>query len=83
MISKSSRRVQFTLNASKDKEKVIIDFLNTCMDENTSIKEILYAYIVGNSDAKLVKVTRSDEKLLTLSNLEQNEIESLKQFLPD
>lgn len=105
------------MNSEKEKEKVIIDFLDDCFNENNTIKEILYNFIVGNGDTKLVKVThlsenksdeqllevsksnslsvtstqtdsenkekvtKSEEKLLTLSNLEQNEIDSLSQFV--
>lgn len=73
-ISKNSVRVQFTLNAEKEKEKAIIDFLNSCVNPNNTIKEILYN-IVSNSDVKLLKVThseitQSDERLLEVSESE-------------
>ncbi|WP_373899255.1 hypothetical protein ACER0A_002325 [Haloimpatiens sp. FM7315] len=113
-ISKNSRRVQFTLNSSKDKEKEIIKFLDGCIDTNAAIKEIIYSYIVSNCNTKLPQVTQiqvsqskdkslqvsnfdnnivsdSDNKLLTMSNseqqlpqvseLEQNELEELNKFL--
>lgn len=71
-ISKSSRRVQITFNTEKEKEKVVVDFLNACMNEKNTIKEILYNYIVSNSDSKLLTVThsqsvQSDAKLLKVS----------------
>lgn len=73
-ISKNSKRIQFTLNADKEKEKTIIDFLNSCVNPNNTIKEILYN-IVSNGDTKLLKVThsevtQSDKKLLEVSESE-------------
>lgn len=72
-ISKNSVRVQFTLNKDKEKEKIIVDFLNTCINPNNSIKEMIYNYIVSNSDSKLPQVTysevtQSEEKLVKVSN---------------
>ncbi|MBW9157218.1 hypothetical protein [Clostridium tagluense] len=74
-ISKNSVRVQFTLNLDKPKENQIAEFLSGCMDQNNSIKEIIYNYIVSNSELKSlevtqIEVTQSDTKLLTMSNSE-------------
>ncbi|KZL93581.1 hypothetical protein [Clostridium magnum] len=74
-ISNNSARVQFTLNKSKDKEKIIAKFLEEFINPNNAIKEILYNYIVSNSDTKLLKVThsevtQSDTKLLEVSKSE-------------
>lgn len=74
-ISKNSERVQFTLNKSKEKEKIIAEFLEECIDPNSIIKGILYNYIVSNSGTKLLKVvhsevTQSDTKLLEVSKSE-------------
>jgi hypothetical protein len=74
-ISKNSARIQITLNTDKEREKVIVDFLNTCMNEKNTIKEILYNYIVSNSDSKLLtvthsKVTQSDAQLLKVTHSE-------------
>jgi hypothetical protein len=74
-ISKNSTRVQFTLNKSKEKENQIVEFLEGYIDPNSMIKEILYNYIVSNSDTKLLKathsqVTQSDAKLLGVSKSE-------------
>ncbi|MPQ32413.1 hypothetical protein E4V42_13325 [Clostridium estertheticum] len=71
-ISKNSVRVQFTLNLDKPKEKQIVEFLDGCMDPNSSIKEIIYNYIVSNGGVKLplvtpIKVSECDTKLLTVS----------------
>lgn len=76
-ISRNSVRVQFTLNRSKEKEKQIAEFLDTCMDANSTIKEIIYNYAVSNSDTKLLKVThsevtQSDVQLLKVSESELN-----------
>ncbi|QXE20469.1 hypothetical protein [Clostridium sp. 001] len=58
-ISKNSRRVQFTLNADKEKEKAIINFLDSSVNPNSTIKEILYS-VVSNSNSQLLKVTHSE-----------------------
>ncbi|WP_251861021.1 hypothetical protein [Clostridium sp. Marseille-Q2269] len=59
-ISKNSRRVQFTLNESKEKEKQIIQFLDECLNPNSTIKEIIYNYIVSNCESGLPKVIKSE-----------------------
>jgi hypothetical protein len=61
-ISNNSVRVQFTLNITKEKEKLIADFLDGCINPNNVIKEILYNYIVSNSELKSLKVTQSEQK---------------------
>ena len=71
-ISKNSTRVQFTLNIDKPKEKQIVEFLSGCMDPNSSIKEMIYNYIVSNGGVKLplvtpIEVSVCDAKLLTVS----------------
>ncbi|WP_026883547.1 hypothetical protein [Clostridium akagii] len=71
-ISKDSVRIQFTLNITKEKEKQIADFLNECINQNNSIKEIIYNYIVSNSGVKSPRVTyientKSDEKILKVA----------------
>lgn len=76
-ISKNSTRVQFTLNTGKKKEEQIAKFLDSCINPNSTIKEIIYNYIVSNGGAKSPQVThceiiQSDTKLLTLSESEQN-----------
>ena len=76
-ISKNSVRVQFTLNLDKPKENQIVEFLSGCMDPNSSIKEIIYNYIVSNGGVKLplvtsIEVGEGDVKLLTVS--ESNDI---------
>jgi hypothetical protein len=58
-ISNNSVRVQFTLNTNKAKEKLIADFLDGSIDPRASIKEIIYNYIVSNSELNLLKVTHS------------------------
>ncbi|NFC29163.1 hypothetical protein EXN55_12840 [Clostridium botulinum] len=58
-ISKNSRRIQFTLNTDKTKEKEIIKFLDGCLNPNVAIKEIIYNYIVSNCEYKLPQVTDS------------------------
>lgn len=74
-ISKNSTRVQFTLNLDKAKEKQIVEFLSGCMDPNSSIKEIIYNYILSNGGVKLplvtqIEVSKCDAKLLTVSESE-------------
>jgi hypothetical protein len=59
MISNNSVRVQFTLNTTKEKEKQIAEFLGGCINPNNTIKEIIYNYIVSNSELNLLKVTHS------------------------
>ena len=81
-ISKNSVRVQFTLNLNKHKENQIAEFLNGCMDQNNSIKEIIYNYMVSNSeyiDKNIV--SNSDEKSHEASELEMNELEELSKFI--
>ncbi|AUM92662.1 hypothetical protein [Clostridium botulinum] len=58
-ISKDSKRIQFTLNGSKEKEREIIEFLNDCFNPNSTIKEIIYNYIVSNYGDKLQQVTQT------------------------
>ncbi|NFJ83887.1 hypothetical protein FDA84_14465 [Clostridium botulinum] len=58
-ISKDSKRIQFTLNGSKEKEREIIEFLNDCFNPNSTIKEIIYNYIVSNYADKLQQVTQT------------------------
>ncbi|NFD31053.1 hypothetical protein EXN57_13235 [Clostridium botulinum] len=76
-ISKNSRRVQFTLNSSKEKEKEIIKFLDGCFNPNVAIKEIIFNYIVSNCESKLPQVThlevpQSYTKSLQVSNFNDN-----------
>lgn len=76
-ISKNSKRVQFTLNKDKAKEKQIVDFLDGCIDSNAAIKEILFNYIVTNCDTKSMQVTKSEvhqsyTKSLQESNFNNN-----------
>ncbi|EPY2274688.1 hypothetical protein ACFLKB_00660 [Clostridium sp. FAM 1755] len=59
-ISKDSKRIQFTLNGSKEKERKIIEFLNDCFNPNSTIKEIIYNYIVSNYGDKLQEVTQTN-----------------------
>ncbi|MBU3126717.1 hypothetical protein [Clostridium tagluense] len=71
-ISKNSVRVQFTLNLDKPKENQIAEFLGGCMDPNSSIKEIIYNYIVSNGGIKLplvmpMEVSECEAKLLTVN----------------
>lgn len=74
-ISKNSSRIQFTLNSNKPAEKIIVDFLDGCIDPNAKIKEILYNYIVTESYSPLLKVSNferseeseSDKQLLTFT----------------
>jgi hypothetical protein len=75
-ISNNSVRVQFTLNTTKEKEKQIADFLDDFINPNNVIKEILYNYIVSNSELKSLKVThsevtKSEQKLLKVTQSEQ------------
>ncbi len=77
-ISRSSTRIQFTLNESKEKEKIIAEFLDNCMNTNNTIKEILYNYIVSNSDTKLVKVTHSEVTQSKSKSVKVNESELVK-----
>jgi len=72
-ISKESVRVQFTLNTSRKKEKLINEFLNDCINPNNSIKEIIYNYIVSNGGTKSpqvtqMEVTQSNSELPKVSN---------------
>ncbi|WP_205609513.1 hypothetical protein [Clostridium botulinum] len=76
-ISKNSRRIQFTLNTSKEKEKQIIQFLDECLNPNSTIKEIIFNYIVTHCDAPLPQVVQSDisqsyTKSLQVSNFNDN-----------
>ncbi len=85
-ISKNSRRVQFTLNADKPKEKEMIEFLDGCFNPNVAIKEIIFNHIVSNCEYKLqqvpqsevlqnhsksLQVSNSDDKLVEVSNGEE------------
>lgn len=76
-ISKDSRRIQFTLNSSKDKERKIIKFLDGCLNPNVAIKEIIFNYIVTHCDTQLPQVTQSEvtenySKSLQVSNIDNN-----------
>ncbi|WP_061293638.1 hypothetical protein [Clostridium botulinum] len=76
-ISKNSRRVQFTLNADKPKEKEMIEFLDGCFNPNVAIKEIIFNHIVSNCEYKLQQVPQSEvlqnhSKSLQVSNLDNN-----------
>lgn len=89
-LSKNTVRIQITLNSSKEKDKVILDFLDGFYDPKDKIKEILYLVasnkIVSNDNQKLLTITNGDvkktiknstdneEKLLTYSNREQEKI---------
>lgn len=78
-ISKSSKRVQFTLNTRKEKENQIAEFLDGCIEPNSTIKEIIYDYIVSNSGVKSpqvtqitqIKNTQSEEKPLKVTHFEE------------
>lgn len=76
-ISKNSKRIQFTLNLDKEKEKQIAEFLDWCINPNNSIKEIIFNYIVTHCDAQLPQVTQSEvsqnySKSLKVSNFDNN-----------
>ncbi|MCW6092925.1 hypothetical protein LAV60_07020 [Clostridium sporogenes] len=76
-ISKDSKRIQFTLNGSKEKEREIIEFLDGCFNPNVAIKEIIFNYIVSNCESKLPQVThlevpQSYTKSLQVSNFNDN-----------
>lgn len=76
-ISKDSIRIQFTLNKRKEKEKLITEFLDGCIDSNAAIKEILFNYIVTHCDTKSMQVTKfeapqSYAKSLQESNFDNN-----------
>lgn len=73
-ISKDSKRIQFTLNGSKEKEREIIEFLNDCFNPNSTIKEIIYNYIVSNYGDKLQQVTQiyTSESSVKLPKVTQN-----------
>lgn len=76
-ISKDSKRIQFTLNESKEKERKIIEFLNDCFNPNVAIKEIIFNHIVSNCEYKLQQVPQSEvlqnySKSLQVSNLDNN-----------
>lgn len=74
-ISNSSKRIQLTLNAEKEKEKVVLDYLSNSFNDMQEIKRILYEYIVNQSGVKksrksksknkVMKDNKDDEKLLT------------------
>lgn len=74
-ISKDSKRIQFTLNGSKEKEKEIIEFLNDCFNPNSTIKEIIYYYIVSNYGDKLQQVTQTNisQSSVKLPKVTQND----------
>ena len=97
-LSKYTKRFQITLNESKDKDKVILDYLSDSYNPKDKIKELLYIAIVGNGDTKLLTITESDKpktvkkdtksetKLLTVSDdkqkeVRQNELDQLKEFM--
>lgn len=73
-ISKNSRRIQFTLNTSKEKEKQIAEFLDGCFNPNSTIKEIIYNYIVSNYGDKLQQVTQvyTSQSSVKLPKVTQN-----------
>jgi len=84
MISNNSVRVQFTLNTTKEKEKQIAEFLGGCINPNNTIKEIIYNYIVSNSELNLLKVTHSkvtesEYKSLKVTQSEQKANEEVTQ----
>lgn len=77
-ISKSSIRHQFTLNTKKEKESIIANFLDTALNPNSTIKEILYNHIVSNYDTRLIKdsnyiVSEGNTKSLTMSKTNHEE----------
>lgn len=85
-LSKNTKRFEFTLNSGKEKDKVILDYLDNFYDAKDKIKEILYIAAVSNSDEKSLtfsnnseqittkKDTQSNKKSLTITNSKQQEI---------
>lgn len=67
-LSKNTKRFQITLNASKQKDKFILDYLEQSYNANDKIKELLYIAIVNQQDSKIQTVSKSTKKLLTKSN---------------
>lgn len=62
MMASSSQRLQLTLNAKKEREKVILDYLSQSFNPNAAIKEILYNFIVTQNNSKVVKDTQIEVK---------------------
>lgn len=44
-----SQRIYITLNPNKDKDKIIIDYLDTTYNASSAIKHIIYEYITKGS----------------------------------
>lgn len=61
-ISSSSRRIQLTLNEDKEKEKVVLDYLDSSFNETQEIKRILFEYIVNQTGVKVAKNSKSKKK---------------------
>lgn len=85
-LSKNTVRIQITLNATKGKDKAILNYLDKFYDAKDKIKEILYFAAISNGDEKLLtssnnneqrttkKDIQSNKKLLTISNDKQQKL---------
>lgn len=51
-----------TLNAKKEREKVILDYLSKSFNPNATIKEILYNFISTQSNSRIVKDAQNEYK---------------------
>lgn len=84
-LGKNTKRIQITLNADKTNDKVILEYLSSCYNENDKIKELLYS-IITQQEPQLKTVINSKERLLTINNNEQKKVlesndESVKKLL--
>lgn len=85
-LSKYTKRFQITLNESKEKDRVILDYLDKSYNANDKIKELLYLAVMNQYNEKLLTITNNDEKkviergveskekLLTISNDKQQKV---------
>ena len=57
-----SRRIYITLNAKKDKDKVILKYLSSSYSESDTIKEVLYRIATNRYNLNLNPVEEIDLK---------------------
>ena len=74
-MASSSKRLQLTLNAKKEREKVILDYLSKSFNPNATIKEILYNFISTQGNSKIVKDTQKEYKKRHLKRVKNTQIE--------
>lgn len=67
-LSKHTKRFQITLNASKNTDKLILDYLEKSYNANDKIKELLYLAVVSEYKSQSNTDSNSKKKLLTKTN---------------